>query len=361
MKRIKIFLLTLLMVITLLPVNTLADEDTSSKEPDLSVFATKDDLMTKFTPNSTTGTSDNIAKIKLGRDATNAHLLEWYVLGKDDGIKNAEGEVIDNTVIFSVDTLYRNQIPFSETDHGTVNYDYRNDKGYVSGYDLYDDLIDVNVGHYGASYIRKKLAEIFNNTNYFNTKEQELLNDTKIETMDERNGKNYILKDKLYLLKTNSISDNVTETLLKIGSVDDEKVIDKSYWLNGNDYWLRKEYTSDGAEAVYNVTPEDSNGYSFNINNPTMPSSIRPATNLNLSNVLFASAAKDDANGEIGDKDAMTLRLDGSDRGLGSATVYSDHIEIKNVINVSTTLFVQGKNGYNWSYIKYIPTDGSVN
>ena len=58
----------------------------------------------------------------------------------------------------------------------------------------------------------------------------------------------------------------------------------------------------------------------------------------------------------------MTLRLDGSDRGLGSATVYSDHIEIKNVINVSTTLFIQGKNGNdNWSYRKYIPTDGSVN
>ena len=91
MKRIKIFLLTLLMVITLLPVNTLADEDTYSKKPDLSVFATKDDLMTKFTPNSTTGTSDNIAKIKLGRDATNASLIEWYVLGKDDGITNDEG------------------------------------------------------------------------------------------------------------------------------------------------------------------------------------------------------------------------------------------------------------------------------
>ena len=31
MKKLKIFLLTLLMVITVLPVNTLADEDTSYK------------------------------------------------------------------------------------------------------------------------------------------------------------------------------------------------------------------------------------------------------------------------------------------------------------------------------------------
>ena len=359
MKKLKIFLLTLLMVITLLPVNTLADEDTYSKKPDLSVFATKDDLMTKFTPNSTTGTSDNIAKIKLGRDATNANLIEWYVLGKDDGITNDEGEVIDNTVLFSVDTLNQSQKEFSKND--TVIYNYKNDEGYVSGYDLNNDSIPVNASHYGASYIRKELAKIFNNTDYFTTKEQKLLNDTKIETMDDRNENNYILKDKLYLLKTNSIFYNNTETLLKIGSVDDEKIIDKSYWLNGKAYWLRREETSGGTESVCFVTPEDSIGYSINAYEPTLPNGIRPATNLNLSNVLFASAAKDDENGEIGDKDAMTLRLDGSDRGLGSATVYSDHIEIKNVINVSTTLFVQGKNGYNWSYIKYIPTDGSVN
>ena len=359
MKKLKIFLLTLLMVITLLPVNTLADEDTSSKEPDLSVFATKDDLMTKFTPNSTTGKSDNIAKIKLGRDATNANLIEWYVLGKDDGITNDEGEVIDNTVLFSVDTLNQSQKEFSKND--TVIYNYKNDEGYVSGYDLNNDSIPVNASHYGASYIRKELAKIFNNTDYFTTKEQKLLNDTKIETMDDRNENNYILKDKLYLLKTNSIFYNNTETLLKIGSVDDEKIIDKSYWLNGKAYWLRREETSGGTESVCFVTPEDSIGYSINAYEPTLPNGIRPATNLNLSNVLFASAAKYDENGKLEANDAMTLRLDGSDRGLGSATVYSDHIEIKNVINVSTTLFVQGKNEYNWSYIKYIPTDGSVN
>ena len=359
MKKLKIFLLTLLMVITLLPVNTLADEDTYSKKPDLSVFATKDDLMTKFTPNSTTGTSDNIAKIKLGRDATNASLIEWYVLGKDDGITNDEGEVIDNTVLFSVDTLNQSQKEFSKND--TVIYNYKNDEGYVSGYDLNNDSIPVNASHYGASYIRKELAKIFNNTDYFTTKEQKLLNDTKIETMDDRNENNYILKDKLYLLKTNSIFYNNTETLLKIGSVDDEKIIDKSYWLNGKAYWLRREETSGGTESVCFVTPEDSIGYSINAYEPTLPNGIRPATNLNLSNVLFASAAKYDENGKLEANDAMTLRLDGSDRGLGSATVYSDHIEIKNVINVSTTLFVQGKNGYNWSYIKYIQTDGSVN
>lgn len=360
MKKLRLFILILFIIFTVLPVSIKAEGDTL--EPDVTVFATKDDLMTKFTPNSTTGTSDNIAKIKLGRDTKNASLIEWYVLGKDDGITNGDGEVIDNTVIFSVDTLYRNQIPFSETDRGPVNYDYRNDKGYVSGYDLYDDLIDVNVGHYGASYIRKKLAEIFNNTDYFTTKEQKLLNDTKIETMDDRNENNYILKDKLYLLKTNSIFYNNTETLLKIGSVDDEKIIDKSYWLNGKAYWLRNEETSGGTESVCFVTPEDSIGYSINAYEPTLPNGIRPATNLNLSNVLFASAAKYDANGKLEANDAMTLRLDGSDRGLGSATVYSDRIEIKNGTNVNTALFVQGKNGNdNWSYRIYIPTDGSVN
>ena len=52
MKKLKIFLLTLLMVTTLLPVNTLADENNSSKEPNVLVFATKEQLMDgTFAPN----------------------------------------------------------------------------------------------------------------------------------------------------------------------------------------------------------------------------------------------------------------------------------------------------------------------
>ena len=111
MKKLKIFLLTLLMVITVLPVNTLADDDNSSKKPDVSVFATKEQLMDEtFAPNEN-GVPKNIGKIVFGKNTkidgpfTSVNPQEWYVLGADSGV------IGDNTVIFAADNI-RNS-PFS--------------------------------------------------------------------------------------------------------------------------------------------------------------------------------------------------------------------------------------------------------
>ena len=111
MKKLKIFLLTLLMVITLLPVNTLADENNSSKEPNVLVFATKEQLMDgTFAPNEN-GVPKNIGKIVFGKNTkidgpfTSVNPQEWYVLGADSGV------IGDNTVIFAADNI-RNS-PFS--------------------------------------------------------------------------------------------------------------------------------------------------------------------------------------------------------------------------------------------------------
>ena len=68
MKKLKIFLLILLMVITVLPVNTLADEDTSYKEPNVLVYATEEQLMDgTFAPDSD-GVAKNIGKILFGKN-----------------------------------------------------------------------------------------------------------------------------------------------------------------------------------------------------------------------------------------------------------------------------------------------------
>ena len=50
MKKLKIFILTLLMVLTILPVNTLAENQFEISEYE--VYATKDDLMNKFAPDN---------------------------------------------------------------------------------------------------------------------------------------------------------------------------------------------------------------------------------------------------------------------------------------------------------------------
>ena len=319
MKKLKIFILTLLMVITVLPVNTLADDDNSSKKPDVSVFATKEQLMDEtFAPNEN-GVPKNIGKIVFGKNTkidgpfTSVNPQEWYVLGADSGV------IGDNTVIFAADNI-RNS-PFSNIS----NNDYSS---------------DVNT----ARLFMQAMVNV-NGTEFFKSHEIELMNKTTITAYQT-------ISDELYLLSADGINSNI----IKAGSNDQIKLAMNSYWKNGEDFWLRTNYGTgvlyaDTGNVTSSTTYLDENGF------------LRPASNLNLTNVLFASAAKDDANGKLEANDAMTLRLDGSDRGLGSATVYSDHIEIKKGTNgTDTALFVQGKNGdVNWSYRIGIPNNGSVN
>ena len=319
MKKLKIFLLTLLMVITVLPVNTLADDDNSSKEPNVSVFATKQQLMDEtFAPNEN-GVPKNIGKIVFGKNTkidgpfTSVNPQEWYVLGADSGV------IGDNTVIFAADNI-RNS-PFSNIS----NNDYSS---------------DVNT----ARLFMQAMVNV-NGTEFFKSHEIELMNKTTITAYQT-------ISDELYLLSADGINSNI----IKAGSNDQIKLAMNSYWKNGEDFWLRTNYGTgvlyaDTGNVTSSTTYLDENGF------------LRPASNLNLTNVLFASAAKDDANGKLEANDAMTLRLDGSNMGIGSATVYSDHIEIKKGTNgTDTALFVQGKNGdVNWSYRIGIPNNGSVN
>ena len=319
MKKLKIFLLTLLMVITVLPVNTLADEDTSYKEPNVLVFATKQQLMDEtFAPNEN-GVPKNIGKIVFGKNTkidgpfTSVNPQEWYVLGADSGV------IGDNTVIFAADNI-RNS-PFSNIS----NNDYSS---------------DVNT----ARLFMQAMVNV-NGTEFFKSHEIELMNKTTITAYQT-------ISDELYLLSADGINSNI----IKAGSNDQIKLAMNSYWKNGEDFWLRTNYGTgvlyaDTGNVTSSTTYLDENGF------------LRPASNLNLTNVLFASAAKDDANGKLEANDAMTLRLDGSNMGIGSATVYSDHIEIKKGTNgTDTALFVQGKNGdVNWSYRIGIPNNGSVN
>ena len=319
MKKLKIVILTLLMVITVLPVNTLADDDNSSKEPDVSVFATKQQLMDEtFAPNEN-GVPKNIGKIVFGKNTkidgpfTSVNPQEWYVLGADSGV------IGDNTVIFAADNI-RNS-PFSNIS----NNDYSS---------------DVNT----ARLFMQAMVNV-NGTEFFKSHEIELMNKTTITAYQT-------ISDELYLLSADGINSNI----IKAGSNDQIKLAMNSYWKNGEDFWLRTNYGTgvlyaDTGNVTSSTTYLDENGF------------LRPASNLNLTNVLFASAAKDDANGKLEANDAMTLRLDGSNMGIGSATVYSDHIEIKKGTNgTDTALFVQGKNGdVNWSYRIGIPNNGSVN
>lgn len=90
---------------------------------------------------------------------------------------------------------------------------------------------------------------------------------------------------------------------------------------------------------------------------------VQPASNLNLSSVLFASAAKaassDTAeSGTIPSDKAMTLRLDGTGKNIGTAIYNSEAgtIEVrKGSTSQTVALVVQGKDGTgDWYYSKQI-------
>ena len=312
MKKLRLFILILFMIFTVLPVSIKAEGDTL--EPDVSVFATKDDMMGEtFSPNEN-GVPENIGKIAFGKNANNK-TQEWYVLGADSGVNDGK----NNTVIFAADNI-RNS-PFSNFS----NNDYSSDLN--SARDFMKAMIDVST------------------TEFFTSHEIELMNKTTITAYQT-------ISDELYLLSADGINSNI----IKAGSNDQIKLAMNSYWKNGEDFWLRTNY---GTGVLYADTGNVTSSTTY----LSESGFLRPASNLNLTNVLFASAAKDHENGEIKANDAMTLRLDGSNIGLGSATVYSDHIEIKKGTNsADTALFVQGKNDdKNWSYRASIPNNGSVN
>ena len=314
-----LLIISLLLLITILPVSIYAEGEDTPDTPDVSVYATKEQMMDDtFAPNAD-GTAENIGKIVFGKNTkidgpfTSVNPQEWYVLGADSGV------IGDNTVIFAADNI-RNS-PFSNIS----NNDYSS---------------DVNT----ARLFMQAMVNV-NGTEFFKSHEIELMNKTTITAYQT-------ISDELYLLSADGINSNI----IKAGSNDQIKLAMNSYWKNGEDFWLRTNYGTgvlyaDTGNVTSSTTYLDENGF------------LRPASNLNLTNVLFASAAKDDANGKLEANDAMTLRLDGSNMGIGSATVYSDHIEIKKGTNgTDTALFVQGKNGdVNWSYRIGIPNNGSVN
>lgn len=312
MKKLRLFILILFMIFTVLPVSIKAEGDTL--EPDVSVFATKDDMMGEtFSPNEN-GVPENIGKIAFGKNANNK-TQEWYVLGADSGVNDGK----NNTVIFAADNI-RNS-PFSNISNNDYSSDVNTARLFMQA------MVDVNT------------------TEFFTSHEIELMNKTTITAYQT-------ISDELYLLSADGINSNI----IKAGSNDQIKLAMNSYWKNGEDFWLRTNY---GTGVLY----ADTGNVTSSTTHLSESGFLRPAFNLNLTNVLFASAAKDNENGKIDANDAMTLRFDGSNIGIGSATVYSDHIEIKKGTNgTDTALFVQGKNGdVNWSYRKGIPNNGSVN
>lgn len=328
--------------------NTVQAATGSGTEPSVTAYATKDQLMTAFNPDSN-GDATTIGKLVFGKNSSSV-AQEWHILGKDEGVSG------DNTIIFAASPIATKQA-FEDDDS--------NKKTFASSFGVYEtNPSDVYPNHYGASDLRVALKNMATNTSYFTTAEQGLMNPTTVRTNDMLNSTTYTTTDKLYALTADGTGSPYTT--IKAGSDNNTVLAESSYWRSGEYFWLRSpsEYSSDN---IAMLAYPGKHVYGSIVRTKF---AVQPASNLNLSSVLFASAAtaasSDAAEARtIADGTAMTLRLDGTGKDIGTATYNTttgDIKAVKGTTSQTVALVVQGNDGTNnWYYSKKITGTDVVN
>ena len=131
-----------------------------------------------------------------------------------------------------------------------------------------------------------------------------------------------------------------------------------SYWSSGDAFWLRSP-SGDDDELVLLAYPGNYVCY-YDVNGGF---AVQPASNLNLSSVLFASAASSpssdtEKSGTIASGTAMTLRFDGTGKNIGTVTYNTTTGDIKAAKGTTSqivALVVHGNDGTDdWYYSKKI-------
>lgn len=348
MKRMKLKLkkgmaklLTAIMVIGLLPMMPSNMATVHAAEPSSTAYATKEELMNWDYQN-------NVGKIVFGKDSS-GNPMQWYILGSDSGVNG------DNTVIFATSPIVTG-VQFED--------DYDNYKTYQESFGTYQNNTPTEVypNHYGASDLRATLNEMASSNSYFTGTEQSLLQNTTVTTTDTMNSTSYTTTDVLYALHSDYDNNNTT---LYAGSDNGKALAVSTYWNTGERFWLRapNDYYDDVALAAYP-------GRYVIIDDVDDGHAVQPASNLNLSSVIFSSAAPAATSdtveaGTIQTDRAMTLRLDGSNMNMGNVIYDSARpgmIFVKKSANATGTvsLVVQGNDGSNdWYYSKTV-TAGEV-
>ena len=348
------FVLSLAMVAGLVPAmsggaNKVQAAPGSGTEPSVSAYTTKTQLMDgTFAPNAD-GTAVNYGKIVFGKKSDGTTAQEWYILGKDEGVSG------DNTIIFAANPIATGQKFNSDISN-------KNDENLWSDC-VYSEatITEVYANHYGASELRDTLQGMATNTSYFTSAEQGLMNATTVTTKDTKNSSvTYTTTDKLYALQ----GDLVNYQYLWAGTYDSTVLAVSSYWRNGDLFWLRSPDAGDGSRASIADT-----GMYVSYRSVRNGIAVQPASNLNLSSVLFASAAtaasSDTVSGTITNGTAMTLRLVGTRKDIGRVTYNTttgDIKAVKGATSQTVALVVQGNDGTNdWYYSKQVTGTETVN
>ena len=318
-------------------------------DPSVTAFATKDQLMTAFNPDSN-GNATTIGRLVFGKNSS-GNAQEWYILGKDTSVSG------DNTIIFAASPIATGQKFEDDWQSNKTEQNLWSDCNYNG-----TSITEVFPNHYGASDLRVALKGMADgsNTSYFTTAEQGLMNATTVTTNDTKNGVTYTTTDKLYALQ----GDYANNKKLWAGTSDSTVLAMSSYWNSGSWFWLRSPSGRDDRFAL-SAEPSDI----VFTRNVSFENAVQPASNLNLSSVLFASAAMAASSssaelGTIASGTAMTLRLDGTGKNIGTVTYNTTTGDIKadkGSTSQPVSLVVQGNDGTDWFYSKQITGPETIN
>ena len=326
-------------------------------EPSVTAYETKEQMMDgTFATDWRSGTAANVGVLAFGKNSTQK-TQKWYILGKD---KYVDG---DNTVIF---TVQDGIIPLTRPNDALKYSTTTNDRAYKDIYGTYPtgkEPTTVPCNHYGASTLRAELNKIASDTACFSTAQQNLLNTTTITTKYtlSKVEYSYTNSDKLYA----PVFNPSYKQLIRIGSNDQIWISTRVYWDSQNPTWTRSAVKNYG-DRVYAVSRTLNSTGSLT---EQLNKAGSAASNLNLTDVLFASSAEaatsDTAvSGEIAQGKAMTLRLNGDSKDIGTVTCNADAGQInakKGNTAGNVALVVQGNDGTNdWYYSKQISGTDNV-
>ena len=189
------------------------------------------------------------------------------------------------------------------------------------------------------------------------------MNATTVTTEDKKNSTAYTTTDKLYALAADGLGDSYTT--IKAGSDNSTILAMSSYWDSGARFWLRSPKAGYGGEVL--LTYPADHVYSSVVNNGL---AVQPASNLNLSSVLFASAAEAASSDTaelytIASYTTMTLRLEGTGKNIGTVTYNTTTGDIKAAkgsTSQTVAIVVQGNDGTDdWYYSKQITGTETIN
>ena len=316
------FVLSLAMVAGLVPdmsggANKVQAAPGLGTEPSVSAYATKEQLMDDTFAPKADGTAENYGKLVFGKKSDGTTAQEWYILGKDEGVSG------DNTILFAANPIATGQAFEDDDDSNKTEQKLWSDCNYNGTH-----IREVFPNHYGASDLRVALKNMADgsDTAYFTSAEQGLMNTTTVTTKDTYNKKTYTTTDKLYALAGDGSGPEYTT--IKAGTNDSTVLAMSSYWSNGSMFWLRSPRDMDAGCAL-KAWP----GRYVSDDFAHITRVVQPASNLNLSSVLFASSAKaassETVSGTLTGGTAMTLRLNGTSKNIGTVTYNTTTGDIK--------------------------------